>query len=63
MASFSASDLTYIIAEYRTMAELCAGRAMGAARVEALVAAGRLPAVSRRHVRAAQQRAPAVFDM
>jgi hypothetical protein len=46
MASFSASDLTYIIAEYRTMAELCAGRTMGAARVEALVAAGRLPAAT-----------------
>jgi hypothetical protein len=46
MASFSASDLTYVIAEYRTMAELCAGRPMGAAQVEALVEAGRLPAAT-----------------
>jgi hypothetical protein len=46
MASFSASDLTYVIAEYRTMAELRAGRPMGAAQVEALVEAGRLPAAT-----------------
>jgi hypothetical protein len=46
MASFSASDLTYIAAEYRTMAELCAGRSTGAAQVEALVDAGRLPAAT-----------------
>jgi hypothetical protein len=46
MASFSASDLTYIIAEYRTMAELCDGRPKGAAHVEALVETGRLPAAT-----------------
>jgi hypothetical protein len=46
MASYSASDLTYILAEYRIMGELCDGRAMSAAHAESLVAAGRLPAAT-----------------
>ncbi|TDV36050.1 DUF6058 family natural product biosynthesis protein [Actinophytocola oryzae] len=43
MASFTTSDLDYITTEYRTLAELCDGRALGAAQVSALVAEGRLP--------------------
>jgi uncharacterized protein DUF6058 len=43
---FSASDIAYITTEYRTMAELCAGRAMRVARVEALIESGRLPAAT-----------------
>jgi hypothetical protein len=43
MVSFSPSDVLYITAEYRTMTELCDGRALRAAQAEALVAAGRLP--------------------
>jgi hypothetical protein len=46
MASYSASDLTYVLAEYRIMSELCDGRAMSPAQAEALVAAGRLPAAT-----------------
>jgi hypothetical protein len=43
MVSFSPSDVLYITAEYRTMAELCDGRALRAAQAEALVEASRLP--------------------
>jgi hypothetical protein len=43
MASFSPSDVLYITAEYRTMTELCDGRALRGAQAETLVAAGRLP--------------------
>jgi hypothetical protein len=43
MASYSASDLSYVLGEYRTMPELCAGREWSAAEVEALIEAGRLP--------------------
>lgn len=43
MASFSPSDVLYILAEYHTMAELCDGRTLRPAPAEALVAAGRLP--------------------
>lgn len=43
MARYSASDLAYILAEYRTMGELCEGRSYSPAQVETLVAAGRLP--------------------
>lgn len=46
MASYSASDVTYILAEYRIMGELCDGRSMTAAQAESLVAAGRLPAAT-----------------
>jgi len=46
MANFSPSDVLYITTEYRTMAELCDGRACSAAQVGALVAAGRLPAAT-----------------
>jgi hypothetical protein len=46
MASFTPSDVLYITAEYRTMAELCDGRAMTARQAEALVEAGRLPAAT-----------------
>ena len=44
--TYSTSDLTYVIAEYRIMGELCDGRSMTPAETEALVAAGRLPAAT-----------------
>lgn len=43
MATFSESDIRYVLAEYRTLAELCDGRAESAAEVRALIAGGRLP--------------------
>lgn len=46
MASYSASDLTYVLGEYRTMAELCAGREWSTTQAEALIEAGRLPAAT-----------------
>lgn len=46
MATYSAVDLSYILAEYCTLGELCDGRRMTAAQVEALVADGRLPAAT-----------------
>jgi len=46
MATFSASDLTYILGQYRTMSELCADREWSAAQVEELAEAGRLPAAT-----------------
>jgi uncharacterized protein DUF6058 len=44
--TYSASDLVYILAEYRIMGELCDGRSMTPAQAEALVTAGRLPAAT-----------------
>jgi hypothetical protein len=46
MASFSPADVLYVTTEYRTMGELCDGTAWSVADVEALVAAGRLPAAT-----------------
>jgi hypothetical protein len=43
MASFSPRDLVYITTGYRTMSELCDGRAHTPAQVGRLVADGRLP--------------------
>jgi hypothetical protein len=43
MAAFSESDIRYVLAEYRTLEELCEGRAEGAAEVRALINDGRLP--------------------
>jgi hypothetical protein len=44
MATFSESDIRYVIAEYRTLDELCDGRTQAPAAVRALIADGRLPA-------------------
>jgi Family of unknown function (DUF6058) len=46
MASYSPSDLRYVTAEYRTLAELCDDRSLSAAQVRALIDAGRLPAAT-----------------
>ncbi|HWM01855.1 MAG TPA: DUF6058 family natural product biosynthesis protein [Actinophytocola sp.] len=43
MVSFTESDIRYVLAEYRTLDELCDGRAMGVGEVRALISAGRLP--------------------
>lgn len=43
MAAFSESDIRYVLAEYRTLDELCDGRAESAAAVRELIAEGRLP--------------------
>lgn len=43
MSAFTAADLEYIIANYVTLAELCADRPESPAEVEALIAARRLP--------------------
>jgi hypothetical protein len=43
MAAFSESDIRYVLAEYRTLDELCDGRAESVAEVRALIAGGRLP--------------------
>jgi hypothetical protein len=43
MASYTPSDLAYIIREYSTMAELCDGHVWSVAEVEALIEAGWLP--------------------
>ncbi|HEY0453891.1 DUF6058 family natural product biosynthesis protein [Actinophytocola sp.] len=40
---FTQSDIRYVIAEYRTLGELCDGRAQSVAEVRALISAGRLP--------------------
>ena len=44
MATFTESDLRYLAAEYRTLDQLCAGRAQTATQVSALIREGRLPA-------------------
>lgn len=46
MVTFSESDIRYVLAEYRTLDELCDGRAESAAEVRALIAGGRLPAAT-----------------
>lgn len=46
MAGFTPSDLTYITTGYRTLGELCDGRALSTADADALVGAGRLPAAT-----------------
>lgn len=43
MASFTESDIRYVIAEYRTLDELLDGRTESAAEIHALITAGRLP--------------------
>jgi hypothetical protein len=43
MATFSDSDIRYVLAEYRTLEHLCDGRAESTATVRELIAAGRLP--------------------
>lgn len=43
MAAFSESDIRYVLAEYRTLDELCDGRAESAAEVRALIGEARLP--------------------
>jgi hypothetical protein len=44
MATFTESDLRYLAAEYRTLDELCSGRAETPGQVRALIDGGRLPA-------------------
>jgi len=46
MASFSPADVLYVTTEYRTMGELCDGTPWSVAEVDAMVAAGRLPAAT-----------------
>jgi hypothetical protein len=41
--TFTESDIRYVIAEYRTLGELCHGRAESVAEVNRLIEAGRLP--------------------
>lgn len=41
--TFSDSDIRYVLAEYRTLGQLCEGRAQDVAEVRALISAGRLP--------------------
>jgi Family of unknown function (DUF6058) len=43
MVSFTESDIRYVLAEYRTLDELCDGRAMDVGEIRALISAGRLP--------------------
>jgi hypothetical protein len=43
MVTFTESDIRYVLAEYRTLDQLCDGRAETAADVRALIAGGRLP--------------------
>jgi uncharacterized protein DUF6058 len=43
MVTFTESDIRYVLAEYRTLDELCDGRAETAARIRGLIANGRLP--------------------
>jgi hypothetical protein len=43
MPAFSESDIRYVLAEYRTLDELCEGRAESAAEVRTLITDGRLP--------------------
>jgi hypothetical protein len=43
MVTFSESDIRYVLAEYRTLDELCRGRTESVAEVRALISAGRLP--------------------
>lgn len=43
MATFTESDIRYVLAEYRTLDELCDDRAETVAEVHALIAGGRLP--------------------
>jgi hypothetical protein len=43
MATFSDSDIRYVLAEYRTLDALCDGRAESATTIRELIAEGRLP--------------------
>ena len=43
MATFTESDIRYVIAEYRTLAELCEGRGESLAAVRVLISGGLLP--------------------
>lgn len=43
MVAFTESDIRYVLAEYRTLDELCDGRAERPAEVRELIAGGRLP--------------------
>ncbi|MPZ80397.1 MAG: hypothetical protein GEV28_08390 [Actinophytocola sp.] len=41
--TLSESDIRYVLAEYRTLGQLCEGRAQSVAEVQALISGGRLP--------------------
>jgi hypothetical protein len=43
MVSFTESDIRYVLTEYRSLDELCDGRAESAAEIRALISDGRLP--------------------
>ncbi|MGH3759405.1 DUF6058 family natural product biosynthesis protein [Actinophytocola sp.] len=43
MVTFTESDIRYVLSEYRTLDELCEGRAESVAEIRALIAGGRLP--------------------
>jgi hypothetical protein len=43
MVTFTESDIRYVLAEYRTLDELCDGRAESVAEIRALISGGRLP--------------------
>lgn len=46
MVALSHRDIRYVLAEYRTLAELCAGRERPPGEVESLIATGTLPAAT-----------------